>query len=325
MKDFPAMRGSAQPISQDRSERIVSSAILGHGLEKVWAGLTSADTVPHWLGIVDDRWATVGHVSILDFEDGEFFYCHTDVREEPSAGRARLEYRWRWNGVGPASTVTWELAEVDDATSVTVTEIIENGPDDWRSWNGMGWPGIIDQLGDHLSTGRNTRWPWRRMGPFVQYLMPVPSFLVWPRLVAEESLPFWMGRTSGSLQPDDTLQFMIGDASGTGELTVTNLVEPNQQFPSFQPSLSFKLQRQGSPGPLSGFLWLEPAGLDSSIAQVFLSGWECYGPLEKAPVDRHMLTSYWTSAFGRLASLVVPPGVPTQKDVGKPGPHGWTR
>lgn len=325
MKSFPPAKVSAQPVSQDRSERIVSTAILNQPLSEVWNGLISYEIVAQWFGVVDKQWATVDHESILDFEDGEFFLCHTDLCEAPSDGNAKLEYRWRWNGVGPAATVTWVLSEVEDATSVSVTEVLENGPSDWRSWNGMGWPGIIDQLGDHLSTGRNTRWTWRRMGPFVQFPMPAPSFLVWPRLVAEESLPFWMGRTQGSFTAEDTMKFMIGDASGTSELTVTEVVEPNQKFPSFQPSLSFLLRREGSPGPLAGYLWLEPGGLHTSIAQVFMSGWECYGPLENAPIDRHLLTSFWIGAFQRLSSLVVPPGMPSQRDDGMPGPHGWSR
>ena len=79
-------------------------------------------------------------------------------------------------------------------------------------------------------------------------------------------------------------------------------------------------------GPLQGYLWLEPASLGTSILQVFMSGWEKYGPLNRAPVDRKLFTDFWIGAFRRLGGLVAPPDSagPPPSDGAGPGPHGWS-
>lgn len=322
---FPQLQGHARPVSHERSERIVSTTVIHHDLPTTWAALTDSVTLSHWLGVADSAWATPGAEAVLDFEDGEFFWCHFDEVGAPSEGTAQLRYRWRWVGIGPASEVVWELAALEHSTSVTVTETLADGPSDWRSWNGMGWPGILDQLDLFLTSGRRTRWPWRRMGPYVQAVMPAPSFQVWSTLCDQSALQFWLGRSSGGLATGDSVTFTLGDASGVATLTIDQHVEPNQQFPSYQPSLRFTVHRPSFPSPLSGYLWVEPAGLYTSILQIFMNGWEGFGQLDQAPVDRHIFTQFWIGAFGRLASLLTPPGSPTEPDKGLPGPHAWSR
>ena len=322
---FPPIMMAAHPVSQDRREEIVTSGLVDKSLEAVWDALAEPSRVGSWLGVAGAGWAVPGATTTLDFEDGEFFWCKFDIVVPPDeGGQARLGYRWRWNGVGPAAEVEWCLVAADDATLVTVTESLVNGPNDWRSWNGMGWPGIIDQLAQHLVTQRNTRWTWRRMGPYVQYVVPCPTFVLWQLLTSSDSLAYWMGRTHGSFTTGDPMTFMLGDASGTAQLTVTQRRDPNQEFPSYQPSFTFEIIRDGSPGPLSGYLWLEPAGLGESILQVFMSGWEKYGALEHAPIDRKLFTEFWVGAFGRLASLAAPPGGMAAREPGGAGPHGWS-
>lgn len=325
--DFPPISMSAHPVAHERREEIVTSGLIRQPPSVVWDALVSPADVGQWLGSVGDSWAKQGASAVLDFEDGEFFWCRFETATPPTVdGAGRLAYRWRWNGVGLAAEVDWQLFAAEDSTMVTVTETLVNGPSDWRSWNGMGWPGIIDQLAQYLEMRVCTRWPWRRMGPYVQYLIPCPTFTLWPMLVSNDTLPFWMGRMSGSLEPDDPMAFMIGDASGVATLEVTRRMEPNQSFPSYQPSLAFDIRREGSPGPLQGYLWLEPASLGTSILQVFMSGWEKYGPLNRAPVDRKLFTDFWIGAFRRLGGLVAPPDSagPPPSDGAGPGPHGWS-
>ena len=120
----------------------------------------------------------------LDFDDGEFFYCYTEKAVAPRRPGGELRYLWRWVGIGPAASVTWTLTPGPDGTLVTVVEEATNPPSDWRSWNGMGWPGILDQLANYLRTGTNTRWPWRRMGPYLQIPLPLMPFQAWEALTS---------------------------------------------------------------------------------------------------------------------------------------------
>lgn len=323
---FPPLSGSARPVSQDRSERIVSTVVIDAPLERVWAALADRASVQDWFGVPGPDWAVPDRNSALDFEDGEFFWCHFDTVLPPEGGEAHLVYRWRWVGVGPAAQVNWDLTALADSTAVTVTETLDNGPADWRSWNGMGWPGILDQLAHYVTTGRRARWTWRRMGPYIQMVMPADSFRVWATLTAVPSLQFWLGRTAGSLDEGRTVSFILGDASGTAELTVVRHVEANQQFPSYQPNLAFQLDRPGWPGTLTGYLWIEPAGLGQSILQVFINGWEIFGSMDAAPADRHILASFWAAAFERLRGMVTAPFADGAiGDDAISGPHSWSR
>lgn len=325
---FPPLRGTARPIAQDRWERLVSTVIVPRPIGEVWAALTDPEHVARWLAPVSGAWASPGRPVLLDFEDGEFFRCLTDEVRAPdeSGTSAELRYRWRWVGVGPCTTVIWTLALLGDSTSVTVTEIGKNGPADWRSWNGMGWPGILDQLAEHTLTGRDVRWTWRRMGPYVQTELPASPFESWAALTAVPALQFWMGRRSGSLAVADPLEFVLGDASGVARLTVREHIEAGQRFPSYLPSLTFSLSRGGWPGDLEGTLWVEPTGLGGSVVQVFHSGWEMFGTRATAPHDRVLLTQFWAGAFGRLGMLIgrsAPPTGPGH-DAVPPGPHSWS-
>lgn len=320
---FPPLRGSARPVAQDRWERLVSAVVVPAPIGEVWTALTDPQRIALWLAPPSGRWATEGESCALDFHDGEFFWCHTDIVRPPAAdsGSALLSHRWRWVGVGPATRVDWELTSLGDSTSITATETCRNGPADWRSWNGMGWPGILDQLADHVRTGRDVRWTWRRMGPYVQTELPVSAYEAWAALTAVPALQFWMGRSRGSLAVDDPMTFVLGDASGSAVLRVTDHVEAGQRFPSYLPSLDFELTRGGWPGVLQGHLWVEPTGLGGSLLQVFHNGWEMFGTSATAPHDRTLLCQFWSAAFGRLGMLLAGPG---GHGGPPPGPHSWS-
>ncbi|MFY1702673.1 SRPBCC family protein [Micromonospora sp. WMMA1923] len=344
--DFPVLhRNGAFPVQQDRWERLVSQVRIPAPVERVWSALTDPEQVARWLAVCRGTWATSDGEAILDFGDGEFFLCRTTGRREPDGGTGRLTYLWRWVGVGPATQVTWEIASVGDGrgTEVTVIEESFNPPSDWRSWNGMGWPGILDQLADYLRTGTAWRWPWRRMGPYVQVELPGSTFEVWSMLTAVSASQYWLSRTSGSLAEGETVGIILGDASGVATLAVHRHLEAYQQFPSYLPRLEFNLRRAGWPGELAGHLWIEPAGLGRSLLQVFHSGWEIFGSGTPPLAERRILTGFWVGAMGRAHQLCgeafgsrpsggqppldapAPAGAPNGAQRVDAGPHGWSR
>ena len=315
---FPPLGGSAFPVVQDRWERLVSMAITPAPAGRVWDALTDPEHVRNWLAVCRGRWAVRDAESTLDFEDGEFFYCRTTRSTAPTAARAgTLAYLWRWVGIGPATQVTWTVTPTPQGTMITVVEEATNPPSDWRSWNGMGWPGILDQLATYLRTAAFTRWPWRRMGPYLQIPLPLMPFQAWEALTSPGAIKFWMQRQRGSFDPDDELTLVMGDASGTIQMRVTKVVDAGQEFPSYLPYIEFELRRPSWKAPLGGRMWIEPTGLGHSLLQVFHYDWERLD-IPDPVTERTMLTNFWINAAGRANLLLNPPqGAPI-------GPHGWS-
>lgn len=328
--DFPPLGSvAAQSLAADRWERLVTEITIGFPPAVVWAALTDPVAVSFWLAEVRGEWARAGQESMLDFEDGEFFWCRTEaVTPGATQDPGVLRYLWRWVGLGPPAAVTWSVRDNGEGTTVTVTEEAVNPPSDWRSWNGMGWPGILEQMAGYLRTGTSWRWPWRRMGPYVQALLPAPPFPAWEALTSSGAVKHWLQRSAGSLAPGDPMTVVMGDASGTVILSVTRSVEAGQEFPSYLPYLEFELRRSAWSRPLGGRLWVEPAGLGRCLLQVFHYDWEAVmlpDPLE----ERRILTAFWVAAFRRAESML---GALHPADGqngngqhgGSGGPHGWS-
>ncbi|WP_305788074.1 methyltransferase [Symbioplanes lichenis] len=314
---FRPLAGGAFPVAQDRWERLVTVASIPEPVGRVWEALVEPEHVARWLGVCHGGWARRGLESTLDFEDGEFFYCSTSRARPPTPAReGLLEYLWRWVGVGPAARVTWTVAPGAGATVVTVVEEATNPPSDWRSWNGMGWPGILDQLAGYLRTGTNTRWPWRRMGPYLQIPLPEMPFAAWEALTSPGAVKHWLQRSAGSLTPGDPMTMVMGDASGTIQLSVTKAVDAGQEFPSYQPYLDFELRRPAWTAALGGRMWIEPAGLGESLLQVFHYDWERLD-IRDPVTERKLLTNHWINAAARARMLFAPSGPAA-------GPHGWS-
>ncbi|MFF5125626.1 methyltransferase domain-containing protein [Streptomyces syringium] len=317
---FPPLGGSAYPVAQDRWERLVSTVTVPQPPEAVWAALTDPHRVARWLAVCRGPWAAAGQESMLDFEDGEFFWCRTVCADPPGAHRpGSLRLLWRWLGVGPATAVAWTVAPAATAaggTTVTVVEEADNPPSDWRSWNGMGWPGILDQLAAHLRTGTTWRWPWRRVGPYLQIPLPVPAYRAWQELTSPAGVQHWLQRSTGTLAAGEDLTLVMGDASGTARMRVTRLVEAAQEFPSYLPYLEFELSRPSWTAALGGRMWIEPAGLSSSLLQVCHFGWENLD-IPEPVTERRIITGYWTAAADRARALFLPQGPSA-------GPHGWS-
>lgn len=317
-KTFTPLGGSAFPVAQDRWERLVTMATISEPADRVWAALVEPAHIKEWFGVLSDDWTVRGRESTLDFEDGEFFYCRTMRATPPTPARPGvLNYLWRWLGIGPAASVTWTLTPGPQGTVVTAVEEATNPPSDWRSWNGMGWPGILDQLAQYLRTGKNTRWPWRRMGPYIQIPLPAMPFQAWEALTSPGAVKHWMQRAAGSLAVDDEMTLTMGDASGTVLFRVTRSVDTGQEFPSYMPYVEFRLRRPSWTAALGGRMWIEPAGLGESLLQIFHYGWEGLD-LREPLAERKLLTDFWVNSAARAQMVLSVQQAPVA------GPHGWS-
>lgn len=310
----------ARTVVRDRWERLVSAIDLpGVTPEDVWHALTSPAVLRLWLAQCHGLLTATDRDCTLDFEDGEFFLCRSRVVERPN----RLEYAWRWLGIGQATVVRWDIQRGPGggATRVTVTEDAMNPPWDWQTWNGGGWPGILDQLAAYLRTGTTWRWPWRRMGPYAQVELPVPFYQAWEKLLAPISLRFWLQVMRGdTLTPGAKLTVLMGDASGSLELTVHRVVQPGEQPPSFLPSVDFSIARPVWGTEIQGRIWLEPAGWGSCLLQVFQFNWENL-PAQLQLSERKLVTSFWAGVAHRARLLLMTSGGPPPPEA--MGPHSW--
>lgn len=254
---------------------------------------------------------------MLDFDDGEFFYCQTEEATGPDkAGEARWRYLWRWVGVGPVTRVTWKLARSGaNQTSVTAIEEAVNPPSDWRAWNGNGWPGILDQLAGYMRTGTTHRWPWRRMGPYVQIELDATPYDAWELLSKPEALRYWLQRRYGSFTTGDKLTLVMGDASGIIEMDVHRHVEPNQQFPSYLPWLEFGLRRPHWDVELGGKLYIEQTSVNHSLFQIFAENWDQI-PVENKIEERKIIATFFRDSMVRAQNMFLPRPEPSRQ-------HGW--
>jgi uncharacterized protein YndB with AHSA1/START domain len=317
-QNFPtlsAVRGRS--IVQDRWERIVAEIEIPADLSVVWSALTTPEDVKQWLARCVGDLAKEGTDVTLDFEDGEFFYCRVLSASSPAAdGVAELKYYWRWAGIGPATRVTWQLSATPGGTRVRATEEAFNPPSDWRAWNGNGWPGILDQLAGYLRTGRTSRWPWRRMGPYVQIELEAAPYDAWDVLCRTESLRYWLCRRTGTFTTGDTLELILGDASGVMEMTVHNHVEPNQAYPSFLPYVEYGLKRRSWQTELFGRIFIGPAGLNRSLLEIFVGNWENV-PTGPNLEERRVVAGFFRDAAIRARDLTSPRPPASH-------PHGWS-
>lgn len=302
----------ARTVSRDRWERLVSSVVVPRSIAEVWEALVTPERINKWFGICRGYLAEVGQEVTLDFEDGEFFLLRTTAVKPP----LELRYFTRWLGVGQATIVTWTLEPLGPNTQITVTEEAKNPPWDWQTWNGGGWPGILDQLAGHLRTGTTWRWPWRRMGPYAQIELPLSIYGAWDQLLSPMATKYWLLNMGGTVQPGVALTVLMGDASGTIEMTVTEMAQPGEKPPSFLPYMSYTLKRPSWGGAvIPGRLWIEPAGWGKSLLQVFHFNWEALpGDLQLS--ERRILASYWADAVKRAKQFIYMPKEPR-------APHNW--
>jgi len=302
----------ARTTIRDRWERLVTSIDLPHHSEDVWEALTAPSALKLWLAVCHGSLTESNKDCMLDFEDGEFFLCRTKRASRPD----RLEYFWRWLGIGQATSVTWDLGPTGVGTRVTVTEEAVNPPWDWQTWNGGGWPGILDQLAAYLRTGTSWRWPWRRMGPYAQIELPIPFYQAWDQLMSPGGLRFWLQVMQGKLEVDHALTILMGDASGSVEMATREIIQPGQSPPSFLPAVNFSLRRQVWNSEVGGRLWLEPAGWGRSLFQVVHYNWENLPPALQLS-ERKIVANFWAGAMRRARLMCVSASAPA-------GPHSWS-
>jgi uncharacterized protein YndB with AHSA1/START domain len=309
---LPPIHGmAASTVSRDRWERLETTIEVPETCETVWRALTNPECLEKWFAVTIGAMLRTDRDLVLDFEDGEYFLVRPVEVEAPH----KLRYYARWLGIGQPTSVLWQIDRSSTGTRITVIEEASNPPRDWQTWHGGGWPGILEQLAAYLRTGMNWRWPWRRTGPYVQIELPVPVYPAWDALFATSGLKYWLIARGGEIAAGCTLPILMGDASGSLEMTVDQVVAPGQDAPSFLPHVAYRLRRPVWGSEIGGRVWLEPAGWGQCLLQAFHYNWEALpGDLQKS--ERRILTNYWADCARRAQQIL--PFSPRPAS-----PHNW--
>jgi uncharacterized protein YndB with AHSA1/START domain len=96
---------------------VVVSVLLDVPLVEVWQALTEPQRVARWFGTLTGA-LRPGTSVRLDFGDGDFFTLEIIQLDPPYL----LQYAWRFLGIGPLNTITWQVAPRDKGCQVTVTD-----------------------------------------------------------------------------------------------------------------------------------------------------------------------------------------------------------
>jgi uncharacterized protein YndB with AHSA1/START domain len=213
---------AAQTVARDRWERIVSSHVIPAPAERIWRALTDAPELRRWFFVCHGSLGQAHRDCVLDFEDGDFFLCRPIVVHEPHY----LEWRWRWLGIGPAWSVKWYLETVNGGTRVTVVDEALNPPARTGHYRGEGWPEILELLAAYVRTETDYRWSCRSQS-YILVELAVTLYGAWDRLMGPAGLKWWLHGFQGALAPGQSIEIHMGDASGTVEMVVQQVVPPS--------------------------------------------------------------------------------------------------
>jgi uncharacterized protein YndB with AHSA1/START domain len=122
-----------------------------------WRAISEPPQIRRWLGTV---WTelTPGRSARLDFGDGDFFDLVVREFEPPR----RLEYAWRFLGIGPEDLISWRVAEIDECDCEI--HVRDHEPERTREASlalAAGWADFLGRLTRFLATGRWSRYDWR--------------------------------------------------------------------------------------------------------------------------------------------------------------------
>jgi uncharacterized protein YndB with AHSA1/START domain len=304
-RELPPLYGAgARTIARDRWERIVSSHEIAAGPDEIWQALTDPEKLAEWLVVCKGSLVDQGSDCILDFGDGDFFLARPVEVSAPH----HLEWRWRWLGIGPAWSVKWYLEELEGPeprTRVVVVDEALNPPARTGHYRGEGWPEILENLATYLRTGMSMRWPSRSQS-YVLVDLPVTLYAAWDKLFGPTSLKWWLHGFFGQMTPGQSVAVHIGDASGSVELAIEEVLPPAYNV---YPSVKFTMKKPSWPAAVPGRIFLEPAGWGQSILQVFQTDWENLGP-GHMPAARAIVVGFWAEAFRRAQQLCESEGSP---------------
>lgn len=140
-------------------ERVRVAVTVPAPRSDVWPAVTDTGRVARWLGNLSAPMSP-GRALRIDFGDGDFFELGVDEIKPEEL----VSFRWRFLGVGPESTVRWNLEDSGmGGTTVTVDDYSPRRPPVEGAQLRDGWQDFLDRLSLYLATGESARYAWREV------------------------------------------------------------------------------------------------------------------------------------------------------------------
>jgi len=182
----------------------------------VWQALTEPEMVSQWFGTLILRLG-LGENTRLDFGDGDFFSITVTRFEPPS----ELEYTWRFLGIAPQDTITWQLIPQAEGCCVRVCDRQPARSPTAVQETQEGWLDFTERLRSFLATGTPTRYDWRREID-VSIELSCDAEMAWNKLFSPETQSQWLPIKEGI--PDVNSFFVLTDGIEPSEIQFTNVV-----------------------------------------------------------------------------------------------------
>ena len=275
------------------SEASPSTVVVSRKIDappwEVWRALTDPGVVARWFGTLEGELAP-GASARLDFGDGDFFQVETNCVEPPH----RLQYAWRFLGIGPLDTITWFLLSDGEGCVVTVTDDEPGRNADDAAELRKGWLDFTKRLVAFFRRGETVRYAWRHdFDGSIE--LGVTAREAWNELFTEANLPRWLTLSRGELQAGTSL--IVADGESPESLLVGEVSrEPGE-------GLRFKLTAAAWLGPTHCALRLTPHG-GGTLLSVSHRGWQKISrEKDYAKQQRRRFSEMWVATLRRAQRL----------------------
>jgi uncharacterized protein YndB with AHSA1/START domain len=182
---------------------VVQAAVQGSA-STVYAALTEPEQVAAWFGTLTTPMC-VGETTRLDLGDGDFFTLETLKLEKPSV----VEYLWRFLGMGPLNTITFQVIPQDVGCCVRVFDREANRSQEAAAELKEGWIDFMQRLAAYLATGQISRYEWRQdVDGSIE--LPTSVSSAYEVLFAAGNLQRWLPLDQPDLEDGATLQLTDG-------------------------------------------------------------------------------------------------------------------
>lgn len=174
---------------------VVVTVQVSAPFNKVWQSLVSAEGMAQWFGELNSDLKSGGSARV-DFGDGDFFDLNSIVLSPPNL----IKYDWRFLGIGPRDSITWQIEPNASGCLVTVKDVQPERTAEAALSLREGWLDFTHRLVEFHVTGQNMRYDWRRD---LDVGLPIsgPAEQVWIALFTPESQKKWLPFGS-PIEPD---------------------------------------------------------------------------------------------------------------------------
>jgi len=284
------MSSARRGPTHEKPGTVIVTRELHASATEVWDALTDPQILSQWFGALTAP-LLPGQSTRLDFGDGDFFDLQNIVLDRPY----RLQYTWRFLGIGPQDTVTWSISPGTGDCQVTVRDDEPERTQEASRELRKGWLDFSKRLKDYFAKGRPTRYSWRRdFEGSIELDGDVKH--VWDLLFGTQVQDQWLPIDRALL--DTEAHFIVNDSLEPSMLKIAEIVwDP--------PSVSFELAHHDWLNPTKCTLELSPRG-SNTLLSVSHRNWKTISS-DKAyqKQQRRRSSQFWIATLQRAQNLIL--------------------